>query len=62
MLSVFHILMINHINNHPRPPISLAQNQHFLERYPSQEDEDLESRIAAAAEDLIDQIDHARLL
>ncbi|KAL8481741.1 hypothetical protein ACS0TY_028041 [Phlomoides rotata] len=77
LLSLFHTL--NHINSHPRPPISLDQSQvesltqnitflqDFLERYPNQEDNDLESHIAAAAyaaEDLIethivDQI-HAR--
>ncbi|KAL8538110.1 hypothetical protein ACS0TY_000168 [Phlomoides rotata] len=81
LLSLFHTL--NHIKIHPRPPISLHQSQvdsltqnitffqDFLERYPSsdsQEDDDLESRIASAAyaaEDVIethivDQIDRAR--
>ncbi|KAL8551005.1 hypothetical protein ACS0TY_000185 [Phlomoides rotata] len=78
VLSLFHTL--NNIKIHPRPPISLdpqqlqslSQNltffQDFLERHPTQEDYDLESRIAAAAyaaEDVIenhivDQIDHAR--
>ncbi|KAL8557514.1 hypothetical protein ACS0TY_004815 [Phlomoides rotata] len=67
VLSLFHTL--NHIKNHPRPPISLNQSQvdrltqnltsfqDFLERYPSQEDNDFESRIAApayAAEDVIE--------
>ncbi|KAL8544345.1 hypothetical protein ACS0TY_004766 [Phlomoides rotata] len=67
VLSLFHTL--NNIKNHPRPPISLDQSQvdsltqnltffqDFLERYPSQEDYDFESRIAAAAyaaEDVIE--------
>ncbi|KAL8464235.1 hypothetical protein ACS0TY_033951 [Phlomoides rotata] len=78
VLSLFHTL--NNIKIHPRPPISLdpeqlqslSQNltffQDFLERHPTQEHYDLESRIAAAAytaEDVIenqivDQIEHAR--
>ncbi|KAL8546125.1 hypothetical protein ACS0TY_006014 [Phlomoides rotata] len=78
VLSLFHTL--NHINIHPCPPISLHQSQvdsltqnitflqDYLERYPNQEDDDLETRITAAAyaaEDLIethivDQIHHAR--
>ncbi|KAL8551058.1 hypothetical protein ACS0TY_000222 [Phlomoides rotata] len=67
VLSLFHTL--NNINKHPYPPIclnqsqvdSLTQNltffQDFLERYSSEEDGDLESRIAAAAyaaEDVIE--------
>ncbi|KAL8538142.1 hypothetical protein ACS0TY_000195 [Phlomoides rotata] len=62
VLSLFHTL--NHIKIHPRPPISLDQNQldsltqnltffqDFLERYPnsdSQEDDKLERYIAAAS-------------
>ncbi|KAL8486821.1 hypothetical protein ACS0TY_023495 [Phlomoides rotata] len=64
LLSLFHTL--NNLNNHPRPPISLDKEQlhsltqnltfflDFLERYSGEEDDDLESRIAAAAEDIIE--------
>ncbi|KAL8506260.1 hypothetical protein ACS0TY_017218 [Phlomoides rotata] len=77
LLSLMHT--IHHIKIHPRPPISLDQKQveslmdnvtllqKFLECYSSEENDELESRIAAAAyaaEDVIeshivDQI-HAR--
>ncbi|KAL8538109.1 hypothetical protein ACS0TY_000167 [Phlomoides rotata] len=67
LLSLTHTL--NQIKNHPRPPISIHQQQlhsltqnltfliNFLERYSGREDEDLESRIADAAyaaEDVIE--------
>ncbi|KAL8551062.1 hypothetical protein ACS0TY_000226 [Phlomoides rotata] len=67
LLSLFHTL--NHINIHPRPPISLDQQQlhsltqnltfllDFLERYSGEEDDELEGRITAAAyaaEDVIE--------